>query len=473
MDKKDNIDLNSLQIEPVSVILDILRNWWVILLGAVGAAMLMSVVVSERYVPTYTTSATFVVSRKDNANSYSNWAATYEMAQTMQIILKSNTMNAILCDALGVDSIDAQINAETLGSTNFLTLRVTAGSSKEAMTIIRAVMDNYTKVSYYALGNAIMDVLEEPSVPMSPDYSLDVRTDAKKAFLLMGAALTGLFGLLSVLQDTVRTEKEVEQKLDARSLGVIPYTRKRRSLKSILLRKKSALLISHPLAGFSLVESYRKLATKVDYQMKRKGKNAIVVTSVSENEGKSTVAANLAIALAGQSKKVLLIDGDLRRPSQFLIFDKVSNDKHELGEYLRGKVALEQVMVDSSVPNLYLAVGRNCYSSSTEMLEGKALEELMEAAKSIMDYVIIDSPPVGLIGDAQILAKHAGAVMLVAKQHAMFAEDINDVIDELRDDQTQMLGVVLNRVLTFSQIAAWGRYGGYGKYGKYADTKRR
>ena len=199
MERNETLEWNGIQIEPFTLVCDILKNLWVIILGAIGAAMLVSVVKMEQYVPRYTTSATFVVSNRANASASGNWAAASEMAQTMRIILRSNAMNAILCEELGKDSIDAQINAEILGNTNFLTSRVTAGSSKEAVDVIHAVMDNYTKVSYYAMGNAMMDILEEPYVPFYPDNSLNVKSEAKKAFVLMAAFLTGVFGMLSLL----------------------------------------------------------------------------------------------------------------------------------------------------------------------------------------------------------------------------------------------------------------------------------
>lgn len=461
MEKNDNLEWNGIQIEPFTLIYDILRNLWAILLGAIGAAMLMSIITMEQYEPRYTTSATFVVSTKENSNAYNNWAVTSEMAKTMQIILRSNTMNSIICNELGTNEMDAQIYAETLGDTNFLTLRVTASSSKEAMTVIRTVMDNYTRVSYYALGSAMMDVLEEPTVPMYPDNALNVRNEAKKAFVLMALFLTAAFGFLSIFSDTVKAEPEIEKKLDTHSLGIIPYERKRRTLQEILAKKKTALLVNNPLVGFSVTESYRKLATKVDYQMKRNDKKAIVVTSVSENEGKSTVAANLALSLVGLSKTVLLIDADLRRPSQFLIFGKEPKEENELGEYLKGNCTKKKLIVKSHVPNLHMVVGKNCYASSTELLNKDALKALIEEGKRIADYVIIDSPPAGLIGDAEILAHCAGAALVVAKQHHVLAEDINDVLDNLRSQETKVLGVVLNNVKSFSLITGFGEYGRY------------
>lgn len=192
------------------------------------------------------------------------------------------------------------------------------------------------------------------------------------------------------------------------------------------------------------MESYKKLAAKVEYRMAKNEQKVLVVTSVSEKEGKSTVAANLAITLAEQSKRVLLVDGDIRRPSQFLIFGMEPKEENELGEYLRGNGSLADVMVPCTRKHMLFMGGKNCYSSSTEMLNSESFFKLMAACRKFVDYVIIDTPPAGIIGDAQIFAHCADAVMIVSKQNYMLAEDINEVMDAFRDKEGKVLGVVLN-----------------------------
>ncbi len=468
MEKRDIWDFEDVKLEPFTLIHDVLVNWWVILLGAIAAALMANIVLTERYEPQYSTSATFAVTSKSNANAYSNLSATYEMAETLQSILQSNTMRKIICEELEVDSVQAQISAEILGQTNLLELRVTAPTSKEATEVIRVVMDNYTRVSYYALGSAVMDVLEEPEVPIYPDNALDVSSSMKKVFVLVAAFLACVFGLLSYLRDTVKREEEIEKKLDARSMGAIPREFKYKTLREFLKHKKNALLVNNPVAGFAFVESYKKMAVKVENQMRKQGLKALVVTSVSENEGKSTVAANLAILLAEQSKKVILIEGDLRRPSQFLIFGADPEENQEIGEYLLGKTKVKNIISKSNIDNLYCILGKNCYSSSTEKVDSKRMSDLLVACKETADYVIIDSPPAGMIGDAEILARIAGAVLVVTKQNYMLAEDVNEVLDAFRAQQAKVVGVVLNKTMSLSGISNTGYYGRYGKYGKYS-----
>ena len=320
-------------------------------------------------------------------------------------------------------------------------------------------------------------LMDEEGMTDTPDNPLDAGGQAKKGGLVAGALVLILLGLFSYMKNTIKQENEIEKKLDARSLGAISYEWKYKTIRDIFRRKKKAILVDDPVASFRFVESYKKLAAKVEYRMAKNEQKVLVVTSVSENEGKSTVAANLAITLAEQSKRVLLVDGDIRRPSQFLIFGMEPKEENELGEYLRGNGSLADVMVPCTRKHMLFMGGKNCYSSSTEMLNSESFFKLMTACRKFVDYVIIDTPPAGIIGDAQIFAHCADAVMIVSRQNYMLAEDINEVMDAFRDKEGKVLGVVLNGVRSFSGLVDspvghyYGKYSKYGRYGNYGRSK--
>lgn len=138
-------------LDPYTLVHDIVSNWWVIILGAIAGALLTYVVVSSRYVPEYTTQATFVVSSRGDANAYSNLSSANTMAKTFEKILKSNIMEKKICEKLKVEELDADIHAKVLEGTNMLVLSVTADTPKESIDIIRTVMDNYSSVSLYTV----------------------------------------------------------------------------------------------------------------------------------------------------------------------------------------------------------------------------------------------------------------------------------------------------------------------------------
>lgn len=461
------------KIEPITLIRDVLVNWWCIILGALAAVMVVYIVLNVRYVPEYTTSATFVVSSRNTSASYSSLSSAYNMAQTFQKIVESSTMQNVLSEAMGVDEIDADISTETIGSTNLMELNVTSKSPKDSFQIMQTLLDNYQSVSYYSIGDVVLNVLEEPEIPFYPDNSLNTRPVLKKTFGVAAAVLVIIFGLFSVMKDTLKREEDIEEKLDTQSLGAIVWESKYKSLPEWIRHKKKALLISDPLAGFEFVESYKKLSSKIQYGIGDGGKKVIAVTSLSENEGKSTVAANLAICLAQQNYRVVLVDGDLRRPSQFLIFGVQPQEKNEIGEYLKGSISKGAPLMNVGVQHLYLFGGRNCYSSSTDILQKKRVGALLKGIPA--DYIIIDTPPLSVLGDAEIWAQHADATLIVARQNFIYAEDINNMIDRFREQNSKVIGVVLNGVVSLNFIThkTVGRYSSrYGYYRNYTKNQR-
>ena len=434
--------------------------------------MLSYVFVGIRYVPQYTTSTTFVVSSRGTTASYSSLGSANSTTATFQKIIESTAMQDILCEKLGVDSIDADIQANIAGETNLLELTVTAASPSESFDIMEGILDNYSSISYYTVGDIVLNILEEPSIPFSPDNPMNTGSVMKKVFVAALAAFAALFGVLSFMKDTLKTEEDIQEKLDARSMGAISYEIKYKSIRELLRRKKKGLLINDPLAGFGFVESFRKFSARVEYRMEREGWKTLAVTSVSENEGKSTVAANLAISLAEKDYRVVLIDGDLKRPSQFLIFGLHPKEENELGEFLKREKKEFNLFMKTSVPRLYVVGGRNCYSSSTDILQNEVTAKFMRRCREAADFVIVDTPPTAVLGDAELWGQCTDAVLFVERQNFIYAEDINTMIDKFRAQDTRILGVVMNGVQSFGRVVSStvgrysSRYGEYGNYGK-------
>lgn len=452
-------------VEPVTLFYDLLHNWWLILLGTVTAAMLAYVVSGVTYVPKYSATATYVVSAGPTANEWNNLRYGNDAAKAFESIIQSKVMKKIASEKLSSEAFDAVVQTELPEGTNLLLLRVTGKTPQDAIDMIHELMETYREVSYNVLENAAIDVLIAPQMPLKPDNPLSERSAALKGAVLGMFLMLMSVSAISCLKDTLKREEDVEEKLDAKSMGVIPFERKEHDLKGYFLKNKSSLLVSSPLVSFKFAEAYRMLAAKVDYEMSKNNAQILVVTSVAENEGKSTVAANLAISLAEQSKKVLLIDGDLRHPAQFLIFEHKLSEKEGFEAFLKnGQV--EDVLKKSNIPNLYFMFDKKSHSSSTEILRSGRLAEFLKECRNYMDYVIIDSSPAGMIGDAEIIADYSDEVLVVAKQHDRLAEDVNDVLDGFREHHSDVLGVVLNGMRSFSGLSPYGRYADYGKYSR-------
>ncbi|MFS0596024.1 CpsD/CapB family tyrosine-protein kinase [Peribacillus frigoritolerans] len=210
--------------------------------------------------------------------------------------------------------------------------------------------------------------------------------------------------------------------------------------------EKQVNLVAQNNPKSPITEQYRLIRTNIQFSSVDKEIKTIVVTSSEPNDGKSTTAANLAIVLAQEEKKVLLVDADLRKPSVHYAFN-LSNI-HGLTSVLTKKIDFKKTILNSNVSNLDILTSGPIPPNPSELLNSKAIEAAIDELKQIYDYIIFDTPPVLVVPDSQIVAnKCDGVIMVVAsgktnKQSAVKAKDL------LMKANTSLLGVVLNGVQT-------------------------
>ena len=467
----DKLDLYSL-------FRDALRNLWVIVLGALAAAMIVSMSVRADYQSTYSTTATFVVTSKTSSNmAYSNLSAASTMANSFKNLLNSNLLKKKVCKDLGMPSFNATTTANVIKGTNLMTLKVTADTPRNTYRIIRSVMSNMSGLTQYVSNDMIMEVLQDPPVPTGADASFTAARQSIRAFLLAAAGLTLVFMYLSYRKETIKGEKDLETKLDAKCIGMLYYDSRYNSFSDFLKNKKDKHLVTDVTAPFELVERYKKIAAHISGEAHKNDAKTILVTSVREHEGKSTVSANLALSLVKQSYKVLLIDGDMRRPTLKSIFSDIDdNQKATLGDLLMGKATMgEALRVDKS-RGLHLLLNDHNYVNSTDIVSSDYMAKLLDVVKKYFDYIVVDSPPMSLMADAEVLADLCDMSILVVNYDMVLAQDLNDAIDSLRDCRGTFAGCVLNMVRTLpgsrrviGGYGGYGRYGSYGRYGRYGS----
>ncbi|MDO4415857.1 MAG: polysaccharide biosynthesis tyrosine autokinase [Erysipelotrichaceae bacterium] len=466
-------------IDAYSLLMDLLHNLWAAVLGALAVAMALYMFNSYRHVDRYTCSATFAVMSKKSSNYiYQNLNAAENMAETFTGVLQSDVLKERVCTDLGIDEFNASVKASVVSETNILILSVTDESPQDAFNVIRTIINDYPDLIQWASSSMVMNILQEPEVPRSPDNPLYMRNSTIRIFGLSLLAFLALFAEFSIKQDTIKKEKDLTDKLDAKSLGTVNYEKKYKSLSSRLRDKKTGLKITDTTASFGFVESYRKIAAKIIDEAGRKHANAILITSVREHEGKSTAAVNIALTLARQGKNVVLIDGDLRSPSIAEMFDIDVDPHRTLYSMLFEGVKPANALYRDKKSGLYLLLSHKGYSNSTEIIASDRMKKAIKMLKEAADYVVLDSPPVSVIADAAVEANLTDLSVLVVQYNRVQASDINETIDVLKECKAELAGCVLNQVRTISHSMVggygyggyrygYGKYGTYGKYGKY------
>ncbi len=209
--------------------------------------------------------------------------------------------------------------------------------------------------------------------------------------------------------------------------------------------------------SFDVREAFNELKTNVIFSMTDKGTKKILVTSSFAAEGKSTTSLNLAISLAENNRKVLLVDCDLRRPNvgRLLQFD----EKKGLSNILVNECEIGEALHKTKYANLDVVLTGSTPPNPTELLSSEGMQAFVDNVSQHYDYVILDTPPVNLVTDAVILSRLVNGVIIVCRQYVTEKKMLLSAVEKLRFVNAKILGVVLNDVATSK--ADYGKYGYY------------
>lgn len=301
-----------------------------------------------------------------------------------------------------------------------------------------------------------VNLLEPASVSSEPTFP-----QANK-FLGLGILLGGVCGfslawLRDLLDHRLKSVDEVAEVLQLPVLGVLP------NLGSTRDRGNVGRLVAHAPRS-PLAEAIRTLRTALHFGLSGQDAKTIAVTSPSPGDGKSTVASNLAIAMAQADQRVLLIDADMRKPTQHLIFE-VESEKG-LSSVLTERRPSTDAIVPSGVDSLDLMPCGPLPSNPVELLNNGFFAELLEELKGRYDKVIIDSPPVMPVADARVIAAVSDSTLLVLRADRSARRLSLAARNELWRVRATRLGVVVNGVSN-RKSGSYGYGYGQGDYGTY------
>jgi succinoglycan biosynthesis transport protein ExoP len=308
-------------------------------------------------------------------------------------------------------------------------------------------------------------VIDPPEAPFDPYLP-------KPLLFLALSGVMGLFlgvgtaFLVEYMDNSIKTTEDVERVVQLPSLGVVPLCLNDRSapapeqssgkIKGLLswVRNRHGqtipmgdldlMMLRHPRSAMS--EAIRHLRTSLMLSVSGGPPEAIVVTSPHPREGKSTISINLAIALAQDGRRVVILDCDLRRPRLHQVFHL--DNAPGLTSYLTGNCNLETIIKPTEVDNLFLVPAGPIPPNPAELLNSQAYKNLLQELRREFNHIIIDTPPTLGFADARVLALQADGVLLVAKHQSTTREAGRLARQYLSQVNARMLGMVLNQIGT-------------------------
>lgn len=297
----------------------------------------------------------------------------------------------------------------------------------------------------------IVDPAVPPLNPSKPRRSL-ITAIALLAGLMLG---TMLAFLRDMLDNTIHTPADVEERLGATMLGLVPLAK---GVKLEEGSRKQAYLgfVEDPHSSFA--ESFRTMRTSLMLSSIDKPWKLIAVTSSVPNEGKTTVALNLASVMA-QMKKTLLIDADMRRPS---LARSLGLDPHSpgLSNFMAGTAELKQCVYPFKDGNFAVMPGGQIVPNPLELLSSPKFTQMLERLGQTFEQIIIDTPPTQAVSDALVIGSIADAVIYVVKSDNTPINVVKNGLQRLTYANANIVGVTLNQVDTEKQ-GAYYYYGGY------------
>lgn len=297
------------------------------------------------------------------------------------------------------------------------------------------------------LGNArVVENAAQPERPISPRIKLN---------LALGGILGAMLGIATALiidakDRTVKTVQEIKDQLGYTVLGSIPLIGKQGSALPLLDKPRSAVS-----------EAFRMLQANLKFSSVDEALKVMVITSSVPNEGKSTVSANLGMALAELGHRVLIIDADLRRPSQHQVWE----EPNLVG---LSNVLVEQNEVSTAVKelqtNLYLLTAGAPPPNPVALLDSRRMTNLLEECSQSYDYVLVDTPPLAVAADAALLGKLAQGMLLVVRPGVADFTSMNSAQEMLHRSSQPILGMVINGVIPTNEPDSYYYYYAQGYY---------
>ncbi|MGN0384009.1 MAG: polysaccharide biosynthesis tyrosine autokinase [Eubacterium sp.] len=486
-EKEYTEDTLELEMDLLTIASDMFKGlkkfWWTIPIMALMFSLCICYTEISSYVPLYKSEATFTISVQSDAGTngqnesysyYYNASTASQMATTFPYILSSDIFMDIIKEDLGTDVVNGSITATAVTDTNMFTITVTSNNPNDAYDILISVINNYPEIARYVIGETQMNMQLSPTVPQKPFNSINYSKGITYSIII--AFIIGLIIIFiyAITRKTIRVQKDIKIDLNQKLLGTITTVQFKKHSKGF----DDSILITNPHIPDFFLEAIRQIKIRVLREMDYPGTKVITVTSNMNGEGKSIIAANLALEMAKNGKRVALLDGDLRRPSVKKVLN-INPDENSLEDIFK-RNNMENDLVINKKSGLIVIGAKSKIDNPAAKINSVQMKNLIEYLRNETDVVIIDTPPCGQIADFYELSKYSDGTVYVIKQDFVKKSQIIDSLYNMAATKVNIIGCVLNMAQVglegygygyYGKYGYYGRYGKYGKYGKYGYSR--
>ena len=468
---------------------------WLILLfmilggiAAFGMSKFMLPLMYESHITMYVQSYQGVSETASNVNNISN---SKQLVNTYMEVLKDDavmtSVGEILsknysystlseCFAVSNGKVSPASIRSTLNITSVVDTSAVKVSSVTRNPEISAAVCNYLtlvapRYVQQAVGVGSINTIDKAKVytsPVAPKVMKNTILGAAAAFLI----IVLIIFLIDFFDNTVKETDKITKKYGKAIMGEIQQFSEARKHKG---RPKSAqadgrALITDQNIPFNVAESYKSIRTNVMFAMGTSDKKIVAISSPNPGDGKSTSAANIAIAFAQTNSKVLLIDADMRKPVQHRVF-KVKNSEG-LSTLIIKKSTPARSIKENVMKNLDLLPSGPTPPNPSELLASEQFASLLEQFSIMYDYIIIDTPPLNVVSDAMVMNESINGILLVFKHGQTTYDDIDNCMKQMELTHTNLIGFLMNEVAQKRYSSYYSKYKDYG-YGQEEKDARK
>lgn len=454
------------EIEITLLIKCVLEKWKSIVACAIICALVGVIFAAVTYVPQYTSSISYVINSKntttDSGLTTNEFMVAEYLANTYSYVIKSRDFIQRIKAETGLDeNLVSYISSSLVESSNIMKVNITTTDADKSYRIASAINTYLPEKAKETVRSGSLEALETPIKAVKPNANMNLIKMGVLGALLGCVLAAAVVVLMQMVKNPVMTPVALTKRMDIKHVGSVPHVEINKGKKG--KKAYEPMLVTNKKTGFVFSETYKSMRTKIERYAKKNNVKAILVTSALENEGKTTVAANIAISLAQNGNKVIMVDCDLRKPAVAKILDIKENVTVSAMDVITMKAPIDRAVMHVAKYNIDVICGGKAVGNSSEVLSTPGLKKALDSLKDNYDYIIVDTPPSQLFTDAEIISEYTDAAILVVRQNSANIEDVVSVANDVSQSNAELIGFVFNNVADTSILP-----GGYSKKYNYS-----